>query len=151
MKETQNKAHWLWCAVTFGYLAVLTYALLAENPFRMAGASEEEARKVFHDYVAPISHLLTFFAAGLLCALAFSRTSRLTIVAALVSYAFATEAIQYLVPGRTPDWADIVQDLVGLSLGTGLGWLLRRKDQAPTPPDGATRLASQATAHSRNS
>ncbi len=123
--------NWLLSAITIGYLIALTYALLSARPFQLAGPAEKWVESYFDRYVSPVSHLITFFFAGLLCALAFSQTSRRLVLGTLVCYAFATEALQHLVPGRIPDWLDIVQNLVGLSLGTGLGWLLRRHNRTP--------------------
>jgi len=59
----------------------------------------------------------------------------ITIAALCCVYGAFLEALQSLVPGRTPSWADIVWNTVGALLGAGLWSLLRRtsmgKGQAP--------------------
>ena len=55
------------------YLALLTLCLVARNPFWVAGHREGMFRWMFDQYVAPVSHLLSFFVAGLLCGLGCSR------------------------------------------------------------------------------
>ena len=120
------------------YLAVLTLCLVARNPFWVAGHREGTLRWMFEQYVAPVSHLLSFFVAGLLCGLGCSRSTWGIVLGALAFYGVATEAIQALVPGRMPEWADVLQNTVGLGLGMGLAiWLRRRGIFVPRPKEPA--------------
>jgi hypothetical protein len=38
----------------------------------------------------------------------------------LAAYAVGTEGLQSLIPSRTPEWADVVENLLGIAIGFGL-------------------------------
>ena len=45
----------------------------------------------------------------------------------LVAHALVMETLQSLVPGRTVELLDFVENLVGLAAGTGIWWFLQKK------------------------
>lgn len=42
----------------------------------------------------------------------------------LVAYGGAIELIQMLVPGRSSEWADLLADSIGISIGLAFAWLV---------------------------
>ena len=99
------------------YTAILTFLLVTSRP---------------HDFVQPIegwtalletwAHLIAFTLLAFLAALARTRKPLWLIVVALIAYAAATEIIQGFTATRTPEWKDLIQDVIGVALGTSLGW-----------------------------
>lgn|GEM_PF-1426544 len=118
------------------YLAILTFCLVTRDPFLIAGHRQGTLRWLYDQSVAPVSHLIAFFGAGLLCGLGCSRNILGVVLGALVVYALATEGVQFLVPDRTPEWTDVIQNLAGLALGMGLATWLRRREPLVVGPEG---------------
>ena len=116
-----------WTILAFAvYLSLLTAALCMTNPFAAAGSYQGVLRRLFEGYVAPAAHFLAFLPLGWWAMAIRVRVSRLARLGLLVSYAFATEAAQGLIPGRTPEWSDVAQNLAGVGVGA-IAWLLVRK------------------------
>lgn len=118
------------------YLVLLSASLLTSNPFAVAGAKQSWLRANYQAYVEPVSHLLSFAALGILGAGSrWPRRFSFRIVL-LVIYAFGTELLQYLVPERTPESKDLVQDLCGIAIGAAIWRAIyhyRRKPFTETP------------------
>jgi len=45
----------------------------------------------------------------------------------LMAYAIATELLQSLVPNRTVELADLIENLLGLAVGTAIWWLVQTR------------------------
>lgn len=118
------------------YLIVLTLCLVTQNPFWIAGSRQRTARWMFEQFISPVSHLLAFLIAGLLCGLACTRSMRAPVLGILACYALATEGLQFLIPDRTPEWSDLLQNMLGVCLGMGLVTWLRRHEVPTIRPQG---------------
>lgn len=92
---------------------------------------------MFEQFVAPVSHLLAFLVAGFLCGLVCSRNARGIVLGVLACYAFATEGVQFLVPDRTPEWLDVLQNMLGVCAGMGLAAWMRRHEDPMVSPQGS--------------
>ena len=102
------------------YVIVLT--LLLEVP-REVG--EEVPVGMLGAYV----HLCAFTLLGFLVELSRKKHSILFWIGILIMYSFATEILQGLlnpICNRECDWADFLQDVVGVLLGTAVGHYCRR-------------------------
>lgn len=69
-------------------------------------------------------HLFMFGALGLVARLALCRVRLSRLLAALTSFAAATELLQFWAPGRTPRLSDFGQDLLGIAAGIALATTL---------------------------
>jgi len=106
----------------FAYFAVLTVGLVTPDPMGVARGRQSWLHDWYLAYLEPIGHLLGFTALGFLGAASrwpWSGTTRLIVLA---FYAVGTEAWQMLVPPRTPEWKDVVQNLAGIGIGALLWW-----------------------------
>ena len=97
-----------------------------EVPFANYGLGWLELRSVGVNAV----HAALFFAVGVVMALALlpgRRLSRVLLAGGvlLVLMALASEALQLGIPGRTPRWMDVRDDLMGGAAGMLLGLCLR--------------------------
>ena len=77
-----------------------------------------------------LTHVVLFAWLSLLACCLWPRTPWWRIALPLLGLAVATEILQWLVPGRTPRWGDVVDDLLGIACGLVLAvpirWMLRR-------------------------
>ncbi len=108
------------------YVALLSLALLAQNPFLPAGSYAGAVKAFYQEFLEPVAHLLAFAPLGYFCARGRWPWSRWVTATGCVAYGFATELAQFAVPGRTPDWIDACQDMAGLAVGASLAWLQAR-------------------------
>ncbi len=116
------------------YLALLTAGLLVSNPFALAGRGESWLQATYSRYLEPGGHFLGFLVLGLLASLSRWPRRWTARVALLLVYAFITEGLQTLVPLRTPDVKDLVQNLAGAAMGFAVGWPLAGRPKN-APPD----------------
>ena len=109
------------------YLAVLTALLLSRNPL---GLMAIESDLLLLGALMPFAHLLSF---SLLSFFALSvrwPLRRPVVLSMLVIYAIATEGLQWFVSSRTPELADVAQNLLGIAIGAAVCWLgLRMRAQ----------------------
>ena len=106
-----------WLAII--YVIVLT--LLLEMPSGVAG---QVPVGMLREYV----HMFAFVLLGFLVELSRQKRSILFWIGILVVYSFATEVVQGLLNSichRTFDWKDLLQDTVGVLLGTAVGHYCR--------------------------
>jgi VanZ family protein len=110
--------------------------LLVQNPFAIAGRHESEVKSFYFASLDSVGHLIGFFLLGLLASASNWPRRLTTRIALLVVYAFATEALQGLIPKRSSELADLLQNLAGAALGVALGWLLLRwRVKRAAPPE----------------
>ena len=89
-------------------------------------------------------HVVLFFAVGLVMACALLPRGRLwraglASLMLLAVLALASEAVQWGIPGRTPRWLDVRDDLLGGAAGVVLGLCLRALWRRWRSSDGAAR------------
>lgn len=106
------------------YWSVLTFGLLARNPIGLLRGHSAFS----HAYAAiePAVHFLTFALLTLLVLSGSWSVSRRLMLGVIVAYAAMTEMLQGLVPGRTPEWSDLLQNLAGMAAGLAIWWAAAR-------------------------
>lgn len=106
--------------LAFALYACLLTALLfvAGNPLTMMGAPGAWMR--IYRFFEPAAHFLFFMPLAMLALSARLPIYGSTLAVALVTYAFATELAQELIPNRSTETADFAQDLAGLAAGAAL-------------------------------
>ena len=110
--------------ICLSYATLLTVLLLSPDPAAIMGLKK-----------APLEDAGIHFSALLLLA-AFVHATRWpkppywTSLIFLAVYALATEALQAIVPGRTVQLFDFIENLLGVSAGTAVYWFFQRKWKA---------------------
>ena len=102
------------------YTAVLTFLLVTNRPqdfVRIYG---------WRAFIEAWAHLIAFGILAFLATLARTRTPVWLMAAALVFYAGATEVLKGFTASRTPDWKDLLQNLIGIALGIAVAWPISR-------------------------
>jgi VanZ family protein len=104
------------------YGIVLTVLLLVPDPAALLGLKRfpEPPGERF-------AHFAFFAVLGLLACISRWPVRGWMLLAILAAYAVATELLQGLVPHRTPELIDLVEDFFGLGLGAYLGWIIQRR------------------------
>jgi len=109
------------------YAILLTTLLLIRKPQELLG--------IEHVFWGELTHLLTFLVLAVLTMAARWPVSARGVVLCLVAYATATELLQDLLPWRSAEWEDWLQDLAGIAIGTVIWWIVatagRRSEPAP--------------------
>lgn len=106
------------------YWLMLTVLLLVPNPRALLGLPH-----VAGPYTQRGVHFAFFAVLGLIVTASRIPLRRTTLAAVLVAYAVATETLQALVPARTVEIPDYLENLVGLAVGAGI-WLVAQKGWA---------------------
>lgn len=106
----------------FLYSIYLSILLFSQDPTHWVATSSNLPE--FLKILMPLAHLLSFTVLSLLTFAACFPLPRWGILLSLVIYGGTTEIIQSLIPHRTPEWADWLQDLVGISIGFVGFWLV---------------------------
>jgi len=125
-------------SLCFAYLFGLTMVLTLDNPWRMARMAGILSPLV--DHLAALAHLLGFLVLAFLAFAARWPLPRWAVALVMVFYAAATELVQALLPHRTPELADWLQNLAGIAIGAAICWpgaLLWRRLRGDRLPDGA--------------
>ncbi len=142
-----NRSHpkspggWLTLALAVAYAAVLAAVLWSSDPFRLAGSAQGALRQWFRAYVEPVAHLLAFMPLGWLMAVGRWPLRRGAVLGALLAYAVGSEAVQALVPQRSVQWEDALQNVAGLALGACLAAAARQIAYGSAPRcDGSTHI-----------
>jgi len=102
----------------FAYSVLLTMLLLSRDPSRFVG----EEIWLLH-MLDSIAHLASFLVLAVLALAPKWPLPRWTVILGLVAYGGATESLQQLVPGRTGEWADLLQNLAGIAAGAAIWWI----------------------------
>lgn len=108
--------------VCLGYLIYLTALLLVADPRRLVVGHGDLPG--FLRTLTPVAHLMSFWLLTVLALMARWPAPRWAITVLLVVYAGMTEVAQSLLPPRTAEWGDWLQDLAGIAIGAGLCWVV---------------------------
>ena len=106
----------------FAIFYVIVLTLLLELPIKVGEAASGGMAMGY-------AHLLTFTLLGFLVELSRKKRSLLFWIGVLIVYAFATEVMQGLlnpICNRVFEWADILQNVLGVLFGTAIGHYCRR-------------------------
>ena len=106
--------------VFVAYLILLTVLLLIEPPEFLSQTGRGFLG--LSRMLLPTAHFLSFLVLGLLATWVRWPIRRWAVFTLLGVYGGATELLQAFVPGRTPDWWDWGQDLLGIAVAAALGW-----------------------------
>lgn len=107
--------------VALFYALALSCLLLVSNPYvLLVTAPMQSAYRVFE----PVMHLICFAGLGGLAMFAQGALPRRATWGGLLLLAVASEVLQGVVPGRTPELADLIQNLLGVAVGAGVAGLL---------------------------
>ncbi|WP_082680007.1 VanZ family protein [Paucibacter sp. KCTC 42545] len=97
-------APWQWLFLLL--LCVISFLALAPVPPKEMDTGWDKA-----------NHFLAFGSLAFVGRLAWPRARKLTLPLGLVAYGGAIELIQYFVPGRSCEWADLFADSLGIAMG----------------------------------
>lgn len=97
--------------VFVAYLITLTVLLLTRDPTKLV-----QVQPLLLRLLSPVAHLLSFLLLGLLAFAARWPVAWWVVVLSLVAYGGGTESLQGLISGRTPEWADWLQDVAGIAI-----------------------------------
>ena len=112
------------------YWMALTVALVVRNPLTFFFRGNRGLTGAYAA-IEPAVHFLSFAVLAGLCTYTDWPVRRRWLLAAVAVYAVLTEAVQALVPGRTPELADVVQNFAGIAAGTAIGWgILKLREMA---------------------
>jgi VanZ family protein len=129
-------------AVWWLAVASLTYALLSPQ------APEVSAALLRAQDAFVVSKTVHVCAYGFLAALAgWLPAGRRTLAALwlfLVAHGATTECLQEFVPGRFGSWRDVLLDTAGVTLGSTLVWLYRRRSAARAQPTASATAITTA-------
>ena len=103
------------------YCVLITVLLLVPNPLALLGV-----RRIMVGYGGVGVHLLIFTLLAVIVLASRLPVGRLLLASLLLGYAITTELLQWLVPTRTVELRDMVENLLGLAAGSGLWWVAQR-------------------------
>lgn len=111
-------------------IAFVTWALLSPDPYRALRRLPITPLAACGDFV---QHLIVFAVLTGGCVATALRSGSTTAVCStlLIVYAVATESLQSLVPGRTPDPWDLMANTLGIGLGLAVVHVLRPERKRP--------------------
>lgn len=102
-------------------LAVTALAFIAGA--MMPGELRETARDAL--YLSSVDQYAHLFFCGLMALLlVMLRVPPIAVVLILLALGALVELVQIWIPGRSPTWADFIDDGVGTLVGVGVAWLL---------------------------
>lgn len=107
----------LMCVV---YWPLLTVLLLVPDPLALLGIQNVP------DAPGVGVHFLCFAALAVLVWASRFPLQRAVLAGLLVGFAVATETLQLLVPPRTVELRDFIENLLGLAVGSGACWVAQR-------------------------
>jgi len=104
------------------YLAVLTVLLLVPDPAALLGIDQTPGTSSGRGV-----HFLFFTLLGFLVCASRWPVGRRLLVGLLVAYAVGTEALQALIPLRSAELADLLENLLGLAVGAAIWWIAQKR------------------------
>jgi len=107
--------------LSVGYLIALLWLLLSSRPLEFVPPRPDLV--ALARLAAPAAHFLSFTLLALSAVAARWSMPRRTLFLVLVAFAVGTELLQGLIPRRTPELVDCLQNLAGILAGGGLCWL----------------------------
>ncbi|MCC6123777.1 MAG: VanZ family protein [Pirellulales bacterium] len=107
--------------VCLSYAALLTVLLLSPDPAGMMGLKKAPLEDI------GIHFSTLFLLAVLVHATRWPKPPHWTLMMFLAVYALAAEALQAIVPGRTVQLFDFIENLLGVSAGSGVYCFFQRK------------------------
>jgi hypothetical protein len=107
------------CAV---YGVALTVLLLVPDPAALLGIERTPGTASGRG-----THLLFFTLLAFLVWASRWPVRRRLLAGLLITYAVATEGLQWFVPLRTVELPDLVENLLGLAAGTAIWWIAQKK------------------------
>jgi hypothetical protein len=108
-------------AICLIYLIYLTALLLIADPRRLVVGHGDLPG--FLRTLMPVAHLVSFWLLAVLALVARWPAPRWAITLLLIAYAGMTEVAQSMLPPRTAEWKDWIQDLAGIAIGAALCWI----------------------------
>ncbi|MGQ9575999.1 MAG: VanZ family protein [Thermoguttaceae bacterium] len=121
---------WLRRVACLAYWAFLTVLLLVPHPLALLGLKRSP-------WVLPEDrgvHFLLFLVLTLLVDTCRWAIRPLWFFLMLVGYALAMELLQALVPPRTVELFDLIENLSGIAVGTAIYWAAQQRPKGPDPP-----------------
>ena len=103
------------------YWPLLTVLLLVPDPLALFGI-----RRVPSVSKGMGVHFLCFSVLGFLVLASRLRVQRVLLALLLIGYATATELLQSLVPRRTVEPRDLIENLLGLAAGAIIWWIAQK-------------------------
>ena len=104
------------------YWALLTVLLLAPNPLALLG---------IHRPPGPSGgrgvHFVCFTLLAVLVHAGRWPVRRRLLVGLLLVYAVVIEGLQWFVPARSVELLDVIENLLGLAVGTAIWWIAQRR------------------------
>lgn len=130
--------------VCLWYWVLLTVLLLAPNPAGVVGLQSVP--------ILPWGkfgiHLTAFtILSALVHATRWPKRLWWPLILLLVVYGVTTESMQLLVPTRSARVIDGIENILGIAIGTGIYWLLRRRSNETTPNLAAALLKGDSDVH----
>ena len=105
----------LWKTACVAYAAVLAWLLLTPRPLRPF-ETQAGLFQALHA-LEPAAHLVSFTLLAALALLPRWAVPRRAVLLGLIACAVGTEFLQAVVPTRTPELADALQNLAGIAIG----------------------------------
>jgi VanZ family protein len=102
-----------------GYALVLSFLLLAPEPLKLLGLSSPRGGSSLR-----MVHFFLFAVLGFLVFASRWPARRGLMIGLLVAYALVTETLQGVIPNRTVELLDYLENLLGLAAGGAAWWLL---------------------------
>ena len=124
-----------------GYFITLYWLLLAAEPIRLL-RSRPDLFEPLGD-ASVVGHLLGFTLLTLLALIPRWPVPRWAVVLCLIGCAVGTEPLQTLVPERTPEIVDCLQNLAGIAIGGAICWLAAQVFPAAPPTDRIRAVSSR--------
>jgi hypothetical protein len=95
------------------YAGFVSFLLLTAHPLQMLGLGACSGTLS----AGRGQHAIIFLGLALFSTASRWPISRVTLASLLAAYGVGTEGLQAFIPSRTPEWADVVENLLGIVIG----------------------------------